>query len=308
MFEEYLKDILALYEKKKSENTLPPNLSHPTPGNFRSECITVFSERPLSSDDEALRLFFGAADNEMGFARNIENSKAVQYKQMPKILKRDISSPNRKYIELLAWLINFNHRPFAVYISRPVPPDNKPKPHKPLKFLKPSVIIIVSTFVILVIGCIFFVWKAKMDSSVTKKCMYWATDHYEPVDCNEKIDDIPIVSLDTRKLSHFKKITLPDTLTKNSINKVWYLKPFKWGNPIFFTDSGVHPIDTLKKLKPMSDYILRKYVSYHRYLLRLVIWSISAIILLSLCSVFFIGFRRKRKKKMLALTSPNVLA
>lgn len=297
MFEDYLKAILADCEKKRTDKTLSQNLSNPTPGDFRNECITVFRERPLSNDDEALRLFFGAADKEIGFARNIENSKAVQYKQMPKILKGDISSPNRKYIELLAWLVDFNQRPFTKYISQFDPPDI-PKPPMPPK---PPIgnAIIVSIGVVLVAGTFFF-WKDKTPSMFndlvsTQKCMYWKDDHYESIDCNVKITDAPVIPLNIRKLNYFKKITLPDTLTKNSLGKVWYIRTGNYRE--YFTDSGSHPIDTVRKLRPLSAYILFKYISYYRYLLTLLLWSICLVIFIALCTISLIAFWKKRKRE-----------
>jgi hypothetical protein len=136
--------------------------------------------------------------------------------------------------------------------------------------------------------------------------MYWTGDRYESIDCNEKVSNFSIIPLDTQKLNHLQKITSPDTLTTNALGKVWYTKIA--GEHQFFTDSGVHPLDTQKKLKPLTRYILSNHVSYYRYLLTLVIWSICAIILIGLCSVFFIAFRKKRKNRPLILTSPKVLA
>lgn len=303
MFEEYLKEILAAYEKKKAEGSLPPNLSQLTPGSFRRECIIVYRERYLSTDDEILRSFFGAADKEKGYGKIIDNSKADEFRQMPKILKGELSNPGLKYIELLAWLIDFKPRPNTLFYKQAnsnkatdQSGTNKTR-NRPIPVLAMLCIVLF-----LAAGITFYFWKKNPDIAqnplyASRKCMYWTGDHYEPVDCNEKIGDAPIVSLDPKKLRHFKKISSPDTLTKDAIGKIWYTKIA--GEHQFFTDSGVHPVDTQRKLKPLSRYILSNHVSYYRYLLGLVLWSVCVIASVLLCIAFVLSFRKRRKKKML---------
>lgn len=398
---DYLKAILAAYEYKKAEGTLPLNLSHPTPGNLRNECIIVHRERYIDGDEQTLRSFFGAADRQNGFSRNIDNSRADEFRQLTKILRKEpddpgLKNPGQKYIELLAWLIDFNPRPSTLYYQQKnnkktannpdilVPAEEEPseknsgefqvtdhdvvetyeqingkilaidqgtdkiegqtsaelevidhitdepgkqksdtgsleknrgdkgkeiKPTKPIRRIPIHTVAIACTILFLGAGTTFFFWKKKSDITInpilTSRCMYWTGDHYETIDCNEKISDAPVVSLDMQKLTNFKKISSPDTLTKDALGKVWYTKIA--GEHQFFTDSGVHPLDTQKKLKPVTRYILSNHVSYYRYLLTLLIWSISVIIFIGLCSVFFIVFRKKRKKKTMFLGSPKIL-
>lgn len=87
--------------------------------------------------------------------------------------------------------------------------------------------------------------------------MYWDTDHYEAVFCNEKTNGNPIVALNEELILLFRKINSPDTLTiENAIGKVWYDKTNK--KIEFFTHYGIHPVNG-KTLKPISKYILEKY-------------------------------------------------
>lgn len=408
MFDDYLKAILDACEKKKDEETFPLFLSHPTPGNFRKECITVYRERYLSSDDEILRSFFGATDKEKGYSKIIDNSKADEFRQMPKILREELNNPGLKYIELLAWLIDFGPRPNTLFYKQASnnkttnnpdilgpakeepggqnfgtlqgtdqktaeqnpgalqdtdhdaneisgqetgelrvidhhtdetteqnpgapevmdhdadeageqkndlgsPAENEENNNTGTEPAKPiNKVVIASIVLFLVAGTTFFFWKKKQDIApntlfTVQKCMYWTGDRYEPVDCNEKSSNVSIIPLDTQKLNRLQKITSPDTLTANALGKVWYTKIA--GEHQFFTDSGVHPLDTQKKLKPVTRYILSNHVSYYRYLLTLVIWSICVVIFIGLCSIFLIAFRKKRKRKTLALTSPKMLA
>ncbi len=118
MPEEYRKVVLDTYKKKKLDGSLSPNLLAPTPGDLREECLIVYRERILnSSDDEILRQFFGPKDQEKGYFTLIENSPAEKFKQMPKILKGKVTNPGIKFIELLAWLIDFQPRTSISYYN-----------------------------------------------------------------------------------------------------------------------------------------------------------------------------------------------
>ena len=377
MFDDYLKAILAAYEYKKAEGTLPPNLVHPTPGNLKDQCLIVYRERYNPGDDDVLNLFFSASDKEKGYTKSIQNCNVDDLRQVKKILNRKTPNPGIKFIELIAWLIDFKPRPSILYYKHPdknkttnnpdilVPTEEEPdeqnsgepqvtddnadetteqkngelkvidhgkdetgrqksdagspdengedketKPAKPVRRIPIYTVAISCIVLFLIAGTTFFFWNKKPDITpntlfTSQKCMYWTGDHYEAVDCNEKVSDGPIVSLDVQKLTNFKKITSPDTLTKDALVKVWYTKIA--GEHQYFTDSGVHPLDTQKKLRPLSRYILSNHISYYRHLLTLLVWSISVIIFFGLCSVLFIAFLKKRKKKTLALGSPEKL-
>ncbi|MCH5687655.1 hypothetical protein LWM68_27340 [Niabella sp. W65] len=90
------------------------------------------------------------------------------------------------------------------------------------------------------------------------ECMYWAADHYEPVPCNRKIDDAEVKPIDTILVRRFKKITRPDTITENDIGRVWYAKINKQLE--FYTVYGPHPTKPQLRLKPITGYIIDKYI------------------------------------------------
>lgn len=357
MFDDYLENILAAYEKSKNEGTLSPHLSSPTPGSLREECLLVYRKRYNSLDDGTLRLFFEFSDKEKSYSRGIENFKTDGFKQIPKILRRGINNPGIKYIELIAWLIDFQPRPSPLYYKKPgtnntavnpekppieekkkeepdpplpeEPNDNAPKkqddpndtnkdntkgndgqtsentdnPKDPINEKPPSKfplssqsVILIAIVLLLVGGGTFFFQKNKtagLNNKNNQKCMYWAGDHYEPTDCDKKISDVPVIPLNNSILNNFKKITLPDTLTKNDIGKIWYTS--KSRKHEFFTGSGMHPTDTTRRLKPLTPYILANHVSYHRYLLNILIYSFSVLIMAIICAVCLICFRKKRK-------------
>lgn len=349
MLDVYLKEVLAAYEVKRDEGNLSQNLLHPTPGRLRDECLIVYRERSTPQDDSILRLFFSYTDKDKGYTKGIENFRVDDFRQIPKILDRKVTTPGVKYIDLLAWLIDFNPRPSTLYYkahrsntganpgtpqqngeepaksnqsnipNAPIPdtaqeetgqePDNNQnrnddKETQPeIRQSKLNVSVVVICMVLLFTGTgAFLLWDyfkntIRMPSS-DEKCMYWTGDHYEPIKCDEKIINVPILPLNIKKLTLFKKINSFDTLTKNAIGKVWYSSI--GGQHEFFTDSGMHPVDTVKRLRPLTSYILTKHVSYYRYQLMILTRSISLIIVLITAAILMKYVRRKHKFRSLS--------
>lgn len=366
MFDDYLKEVLAAYAAKKDEGDLSENLLHPTPGKLRKECLIVYRERSIPQDDSILRLFFAYTDKDKGYTKGIENFNVDEFRQIPKILRGRVTTPGVKYIDLLAWLIDFNPRPSTIYYktkrsnidtseqenltvpgkiedernngeisdSRRIPdtgylPDNQgaqipvkasdeivetavtsktpDDPGYPVTTIKLASAIgkhklnrpvVVTGLILLLAGIGTFLFLEYFPGTIRmpspdEKCMYWTGDHYEPIKCNEKVSNVPIVPLDIKTLRLLKKINSFDTLTKNAIGKVWYSSI--GGQHEFFTDSGMHPIDTVKKLRPLTSYILTNHVSYYRYLLTILVWSVCTIIIIVISAILINYFRRKRK-------------
>jgi hypothetical protein len=110
----------------------------------------------------------------------------------------------------------------------------------------------------------------------TEKCMYWDGNSYVPIKCEKKAINPAVIPLDINILKGFRRIKWADTLTKRAIGVVWYAK--SGAKYEFFTDSGMHPVDTKKKLKPLTQYILSNHISYHRFILEVLAWTLSVIL------------------------------
>ncbi|RYE55104.1 MAG: hypothetical protein EOP48_10920 [Sphingobacteriales bacterium] len=82
-------------------------------------------------------------------------------------------------------------------------------------------------------------------------------------------------------------------MTKNSIGKVWYSGRGK--NHEFFTDSGMHPVDTTRRLLPVTDYIITKYTSGYRYILTKLVWAIGMIIIVVVSAMVIQSAKHKYK-------------
>jgi hypothetical protein len=101
-------------------------------------------------------------------------------------------------------------------------------------------------------------WKDKNQTPHSGYCMYWQEDHYEPIACNQKISNARVIALDTMRLKNLRKITRPDTITYRAIGKVWYSKI---NDKIeYYTSGGEHPVIFSRQLKPITVYIIDKYI------------------------------------------------
>lgn len=155
--------------------------------------------------------------------------------------------------------------------------DNDLKPPKKI----PIVIITCGVAIIIFISaCLTQFWKDKSKRLFNvnplisiNTCMYWTGDHYEQIKCDQKGIAVLKIPFNKYVFENFEKITLPDTLTSNSLGKVWYSKQ---NNKVdFYTDSAAHPTDDNRRLLPLTQYMLNKNVSYKRYVLNIIYWSIG---------------------------------
>ncbi|HVI46203.1 MAG TPA: hypothetical protein VM802_15110 [Chitinophaga sp.] len=330
---DYQKSVFADYQRKKTENALSPRLIHPTPAKIRDECIAVCEERYEAKDEQVLRTFFGKKDDLAAYIQAIRKYEPDRFKPLLNYLRGQVDSPDETNIELLAWLIDFEPRPyndrhryvpanyelapsstemeqriktekpeveeedeqevrekskeivekrpevpeeepggseqpdgtrlgFGSLLGTPTPRDTDPPPEKRKRVLNIRLTItLIFSFLIIGAGVYWYQNRdqhPRMPLTGKESCMYWAGDHYQEVSCNQNLGDTLVLALDSTKLKSFRKITQPDTITGYSIGHVWYVKVE--GGIEFYTADGFHPIYHLKKLKPLTSYIITTYI------------------------------------------------
>ncbi|MBB5395084.1 hypothetical protein [Mucilaginibacter sp. AK015] len=230
MTEEEKNNILRTYHDRKAANELSKNLAHPSPGKLRDECLIVYKEKGEPKDDDTLRLFFESPGAEDGYRHIIETVDIDKFRPLEYLLKGRVENPADKHYHMLAWLL----------------PKKRVSPPIPFKL---PLIWLIAFVIITAIGGISIFWPGQ--------CMYWAGVQYEKCSCDIKKSDTAIIAFDKEKAA-LKKITRPDTITYGAIGRVWYIKI---NNSIeFYTAYGFHPLETRKRLKPITKYIIDKYV------------------------------------------------
>lgn len=340
MFVDYREKVVLAYRKKREANAISMNLLYPTPAKLKDECLNVYKERPSPKDENTIRLFFGSKDEITDYGQRIKKIEPDRFKPLINFLNGKTTGTDDKNIELLAWLIDFESRPYiyghnykddveaavetgsvgcsettenensgiAIITSDPddkndgsahyklttvteVSSAYELEEEKPEEVLipipvgekkgkeevqvirlgiqaafgkagywkrttsKPKVRNIIITSIAIVI---VFSGSSLFLSNRDQQCMYWTGTRYKPIACNQTVGYTPIIALDTTKVSRLHKITHPDTLTKYSLNRVWYARID--GKLEFYTSDGFHPIYNDRRLKPLSPYILDKYI------------------------------------------------
>jgi hypothetical protein len=275
MFADHQGFVQQAYLELKAKGPLSTNLKHPSPAKLRNECERVIGKRFSKKDEEILSSFFGEQVDRAAYVTAINRFDIDLFRPLEKFMKGSSKNTDPKNIELLAWLIDYEPRPYRVDdlygVSKTdsitidvIDEDGQVKEHSqsidgPIKSLwRPGSIVILAILCMVLIGAGYFFIGGSMEHR-PQRCMYWTGDHYEPISCNEKPADstLAVIALDSDKLVHFKRITRADTLTAGSIGKVWYININ--GNLEYYTSPGEPPSHPGRRLLPLTAHILDKY-------------------------------------------------
>jgi hypothetical protein len=133
--------------------------------------------------------------------------------------------------------------------------EKEQPPKKAVGTTKNIFIITAGVFCLLFLAYYYFAQK--------NECMQWSGDHYEEVSCDLEIQGIGtynVVEPFDERIINLRKIKVCDTTTffKNGEAVIWYAKT---GDSVeFFNTHGMHPEQNKKPLRPVTKYIIDKYV------------------------------------------------
>lgn len=271
---EYKELVLTDYDEKVKHKLLPSELLLPSPANIKAELVKLCAQGISANDEKILRSFVGPKPDMTAYRNALSNGKADPFRPLVNLLRDRSIDTNQRNIDLLALLIDFKPRPFHFTLVIPpktTPPTEGPIEPPPSPF--PPIItapppkgkrkwISLISLLIIIAGIATYLYIRPQSKHYTghEGCMIWSDDHYEPTACSDHSSGKLLYPINHELVDHFKKITDPQTLTPASVGKVWYAKYN--GNVEFFTDSGPYPLDTNRRVLPMSMHILQKYV-YH---------------------------------------------
>lgn len=131
--------------------------------------------------------------------------------------------------------------------------NKKRNPEKTNKVSKTKKLLIILS-ILLIFPVIYFLNNPKN----SKTCIIWVDNHFEKNNCTKKNSiDNAIYNIN---IENFKQIEVtPKTeFFKSGNPMIWYGKSSS-GKITFFTAKGIQP-ETLVDLKPVSEYIINKYV------------------------------------------------
>lgn len=115
-FHEYRAAVLRDYELRKAANDLRFGLVHPTAVTLRDEAIFVCTSRFKRSDEKILAAFFKSHQDQTGYVNAITEINVSDFRPLVNFLRGRTQNPEERVVELLAWLIDFEARPYQHYI------------------------------------------------------------------------------------------------------------------------------------------------------------------------------------------------
>jgi hypothetical protein len=272
-FKSYKEAIIKQYAIAQNED-VSGILSSPTPAQLRDFCGLLCVKGLTLADEQLMKGFFETKPDE-SLKRSIEQCNIDKFKPLISFLKGDKDTENQTRVGLSAIIVNFEPRPFAKFLgnaSNTAEKESNSNGNLMIKETNPDFAVkddlrkgLYRRWLYLILGIVgvFSVGYVVKDVVLPKKqCMQWQNDHYELVDCQNETNSLytssPILPTDDKAME-LKKIVVSDTTTffEGGKASIWYCKVD--GVPEFFDGPGFHPI-TGKGLRPVTDYIIEKYI------------------------------------------------
>lgn len=127
MFDDYKGSVLNAFEEMKKNGFLPSALMEPTSSKLKKECLDFFMVRYTPKDYEVFKSIFGHRNSAEEYYLNIKTSNTDKFKPLRNFLKGETDVTHDRNIELLAWLIDFQPRPYQSLDAYEVSVTTKPK-------------------------------------------------------------------------------------------------------------------------------------------------------------------------------------
>ncbi len=112
MLDDYKKAVIFNYHNKRERGILSSNLTHPTPKKLRDECLLALKSRTQKDDEIFIKDFFNLGIKSEDYSHSIERFDADKLRPLVNFLKGLTEDPEPRNVELLAWLIGFEPRPY----------------------------------------------------------------------------------------------------------------------------------------------------------------------------------------------------
>ena len=272
----YINSVKGKLEAMKNSGELSLALVNPTRASIRDECERLYPMRSSQKDKEILADFFKHDKADGTLLETIVRVDTESLKALQNFLTGETNRPNYRVVEMVAWLIDFEPRPYSDRVDYSIIASELPGPNpisnqkklgepKPIILSEPSEVdnttddesgkpewprkIIAIVMLVVIAGLtVFAILKSGKKSG---ECMYWAEDHYEACSCIQRGGDTIVIPVDPNRLRNFKKITNTKLITRASVGKVWYRK--QDGSFEFYTSGGYHPIDIKINLRRLTD-------------------------------------------------------
>jgi hypothetical protein len=277
-FEDFVNAVKQQYEVTKN-GIYSGFLLNPSPAQLRNLCLLLLENNLIKSDEEIYRAFFQVPEG-IALRKAVENFDIEKFKPLGNFLRGKSVRPNAVSLNLISILVDYQPRPFNKYFKLNTNSNVAVLSKEKQVFQGIETLIyglsesggtdaVKSSFIkqlsrIGVAAVLFLASGYTINHAFfsEKECMQWQKDHYERVDCSSGKEGIvatnQVIPIDESAI-HLRKIDVnKQTLFfKNDKPLVWYNKAN--GKLSYFNSYGINP-ETGKPLKPMTDYMINKYV------------------------------------------------
>lgn len=281
-FNSYKEAIQNHYDIVKNSD-LTSVLLTPSPAQLRNYCAMLVDKGLTATDEEIFKAFFETKKDEK-LKKSIELCNTDKFKTIISFLKDKRDSEIALRIEMASIMVDFLPRPYANFLNSDLRSINNGEKNQIIKIEDENYAVKenknehdftatqvgkherikknVARGFIGIIGTVSIGLATKTFIAQEPQCMQWQKNHYDIVDCNKNqhslLQQNDIIPFDEHQIK-LVKIQVSDTTTFFKMGKplYWYCKVN--GKPEFFNTHGVHP-ETGKALKPVSSYIIEKYV------------------------------------------------
>ncbi|HEV7330439.1 MAG TPA: hypothetical protein VGN63_05310 [Flavisolibacter sp.] len=116
LYVDYQALVLEFCNRKRQDRTSSALLRSATPASLRRECLQVYKERKARGEKEeknTLKDFFGQPPEGKDFGHLIKNCHTDRFKPLQNLINGKTKTSDSTNVELLAWLIDYPHRPFV---------------------------------------------------------------------------------------------------------------------------------------------------------------------------------------------------
>ena len=275
-FDDYILAVRSKYEVEK--NSLYSDfLLKPSPAQIRELCLLIYDKGLSNKDNEVFELFFKIKPDST-LRKAIENIDVERLKKICNFLNGKSKSTSQNTLNLIAILVSYELRPFSFFLKSHFDENDKvnivtesedandsfvSKQELENQVPKANFKKRITLGLLVLVSVTSIGYTAKNIFAPEPQCMQWKKNHYQKVDCDKVnqyglIKQNDIVPFDENQ-SKLIKIEVSDTTVffKNNKPLYWYCKVN--GKPEFFNTHGTHP-ETAKPLKPVTNYIIKKYV------------------------------------------------
>ena len=210
-----------------------------------------------AADVEVFLNFFGGSRERLD--KTISGFDIDRLKPVRNFLVGKSGLSRREAANLAAVLVGMEPRPFGRFRGSEIKIPSDQIRRDPKERIYVSVANNRKSWAASVVGAITVAAGFGMAGYFTApECMSWNGNQYIEVECDQNNPVLLVEPMDEKRFGQMKKIVPCDTVTffRNDKPAVWYDKHKK--KVEFFTLPGLHP-ETGRTLKPVTDYMVRKY-------------------------------------------------